>query len=964
MATTFGPERPVDTMPIIDDATAHHLPLPLSVEDTSTSHSNITTPQPSPRNLPLPNPPFVFPARPSSASAPSSYSRATGRRPRSAIETQERPFGMGIEIDRTFKSPPLPDFSFNPGASLPAENPALLSPPLSPQSPRLIPSPSRPPASHGHRRGGSEFVGGHLRAGEAIQVMSTSPTKPESGFASPTFQPPPVTRRGHAHRRSAAISSHDLTLILQPSSTNAALRGSSAPTSPAEFDRGHSPALLVLEKTLKPVESEPILKKPGTPDNSPLEASSPNETTPQPAKPVPRARVGFSDTLEFIPRPLSLVSSDTSSTMTARPGHSVSGSISSIISLTTSTIAERELIAPLSPASSRKKIDSRPSTASAVLERTQSIQSVELSNSSPRRRNSIPTLISIPDSSAAGPAAPSPSKVPKRWSFFGFDSFTGANSPVRSRPASSSSTESAIKLSDSGSSSEHIPDTTLDDTHTCEPAQKKNSRKPKSKKKVKNWAGSILTRKPKQRSKKNKNGPQRSPTPPSPGAEPKEPTADEVNTPIEPVTPTVTVTESTSPPRHAESRQQPLQRPVSAPEDDSSYPMIDLDAALGPFNTPLPNNPEWEAAQKAAGHCKRQLHSAQGLKGFSGPGMHYHRRAESAPEMVPFEGGRFGIHRFGSSSTMADVFEEDEEDDSDSKKDSSDSDDAEEQVVEKAENQPVEDIGIDATPPTNSVPDASPPAANDSPILPNAIRRIGSDLSHSDRGRPTASMKSERSTTSLRDDVIAETTCGVEFRTTSMFQDNYEMSQSTQPSRRALACRDLAPVDVSPLHVLNATHAPISPYSMSHASSFPSPRSPMSYDAQRISTAPSSVNDENNFQSLLMGEPGPEVRISVDDIPSLTSSNSTMTRDSTFIPNAQPTFREQRPASVSSAAFGRRRSSLASLSRLISSSHGERSKLSMEVSFDTESEKRPKASKAKRLSRMMQFWKSKESASH
>jgi hypothetical protein len=137
----------------------------------------------------------------------------------------------------------------------------------------------------------------------------------------------------------------------------------------------------------------------------------------------------------------------------------------------------------------------------------------------------------------------------------------------------------------------------------------------------------------------------------------------------------------------------------------------------------------------------------------------------------------------------------------------------------------------------------------------------------------------------------------------------------------------------------------------------------MSVEVQRISTAPSSVADENNFQSLLlMGEPGPEVRISVDyDIPSLTSSNSTMTRESMFLPSqrmSQPILREPRPVSVSSAAFGRRRSSLASLSRLISSSHGERSKLSMEVTLDNEStHKKSKSSRTKRLSRMMQFWK-------
>ena len=115
-----------------------------------------------------------------------------------------------------------------------------------------------------------------------------------------------------------------------------------------------------------------------------------------------------------------------------------------------------------------------------------------------------------------------------------------------------------------------------------------------------------------------------------------------------------------------------------------------------------------------------------------------------------------------------------------------------------------------------------------------------------------------------------------------------------------------------------------------------------------------------------MGEPGPELRMSVDihDVPSLTSSNSTMTRDSNFLPMAQqPQFREgQRSASFSAAAT-RKRSSMASLSRLISSSHGEKSKLSLEVRAPSmDSERKEKTSKGKRISRLMQFWKPKESS--
>jgi len=189
-----------------------------------------------------------------------------------------------------------------------------------------------------------------------------------------------------------------------------------------------------------------------------------------------------------------------------------------------------------------------------------------------------------------------------------------------------------------------------------------------------------------------------------------------------------------------------------------------------------------------------------------------------------------------------------------------------------------------------------------------------------------------------------------------------DTSDSLTPSpRQALKGKDMEPVDVSPFHLPTPSLVPVSPYSTGQSSAFSSPRSPMSYeDGNRISTAPSSVT-EDIFQSLLMGEPGPEVRLSMD-IPSLTSSNSTMTRESIFAQTcqhlSQPPVPGERPASFSSP-FGRRRS-LASIGRLISSSHGERSKLSIEVSLEAEGKESSKISKGKRLSRLMQFWRPKE----
>ena len=953
MAATAGPDTMICASTDSYDGTAPNQ-LANAEHTMSSQSTSLASPLASPKSsVPPPNPPFVFPTRPSSASAPSSFSRATGRRPRSAIETHTPASVAALDSDKYKpRSPALPAFSFNPGASVSpaggAEN-AFLSPPQSPSvptSPRTIPA--RP--GHGHRRGASEFVGGSIRSGEAITVLSSSPTKSESGMASPLLQPvKPTQRRGHAHRRSAAISSHDLASIILPS-PGQQLRGSSAPNSPALLDRPHRHDFPVPE--VSPAQSEPIISAASYVIRSATEgAVLPVVELDQRPRPVTRNRVGFSDTLEFIPRPLSLVSSDTSSTMTARPGHSVSGSISSIISVTN---LDRDPSSHVSLASSRAPIDSRPSTAGAILERIPTAQEPEQPPSSPRRRGSIPTLGPLPPPTPVSDTTPSPNKIGKKWSFFGLDPFV-ASSPTRSRPVSSSSSE----LRQGPSASTETPVAKVADLSLKEfksdlaglkPLTKKRSKKQRN---VKGW--SILSRKPKARHSKQK---KRAPTPP-PLRLPLENAIGSGDMHVEPEpvmpTPTLLVTESNGNGEHD------TWAVPSVPDEDLSYPMIDLDAALGPFNTPLPTNPEWEAAQRAGGLTKKQLHSAAGMSRFTGPGMHYHhRRTESAPELAPMDGGRFGFPRFGSSSTMADVFEEDEEEVEGESTEKSTG-----QSTPVVEQGPVETSKTAAT--LVSAGDNSP-VANIATLREDCISehsdstRSSSEIGESDKRPGSAKTRSSRSVASLREECVAEEN----FASRDVGRTDGGRSMDCSPTAspaHAIRTKELALVELAPLNLPSGSLPPISPYSMTQSSSFPSPRSPMSYDAHRISTAPSSIT-EDNFQSLLLGEPGPEVRISVDDIPSLTSSNSTMTRESIFANNPQarqPPFNEQpRPASFTGTAFGRRRSSLASLSRLISSSHGERSKLSMEVTMDNEPEKKTKTSKTKRLSRMVQFWKSKE----
>ncbi|KAG6363425.1 hypothetical protein INS49_008524 [Diaporthe citri] len=941
MATTIGPDMP-------HDGRVHnprHLSIPIHGGNLVLGDP-LDTPELSPRShAPPPNPPFVFPPRPMSASAPSSYSRATGRRPRSAIEPGLAALSANSSDDTPSQgSSALPAFSFNPGASL-ASTTATLLPAhdcLTAPSPQQSPRPS--PARGTHRRGGSEFVGGEYRSGNArMEVLSSSPTKSGSATTSPQLRPVEPTRRGpahrHAHRRSAAMSSHDLSSITGlnlPKNSSDVSRGSSAPSSPSgpELNKHFSFPILRPDDITQEAEDTVGGNRPQSAGLDPTQGFPRLAAAPTQRKSFSRARVGFSDTLEFIPRPLSLVSSDTSSTVTVRP-------------------EKDESLAPLEATPSQvAESESRPSTAGPVLESTPTSPQEGASRTGPKRRGSLPLLSGIPLPSPDNSASPdpSPTKIAKRWSFFGLDQFSGSHSPSKSRPVSLNSCE--VSRTDLPLS---IP---YEEVATAEGAAPRASKKSsKKQKKVKTWAGSILTKRPKGRRSKSKKASRRGPTPPPsrPGYEDEEDTAsDSADTKSEPSMPTVMIEELDQDQEGTEAWKPP--RPVT--EEDTSYPVIDLDAALGPFNTPLPRNPEWEAAQKAGGLAKRQLHSAAGLSRFTGPGMHYahHQRAQSSPEMPPFEFRR-GIHRFGSSSTMADVFEEEEE------------------YYEDSDNS-----GSSTPQPESTGPkDSETSSVSGFFSARSSAERLGADGRSSDaslvakrkasdpedgRSQRTASMKSRTSLSSLQEQVIEEEPPALptQFRTVE-FGRPAQIKAPDSPMSSPVSPR--APMDgSSSSHTTSSSLAPVSPYSsVTQSSSFPSPRSPVSCDANIISTAPSSVTDDS-FQSLLMGEPGPEVRKSMD-VPSISSSHSNQPRDSLFAQQAaymnRPPAPGERPASFSAMAFGGRRGSLASLGRLISSSHGERSKLSTEV-FSGESEKKLKGSKSRRFSKMMQFWKPKENA--
>lgn len=180
----------------------------------------------------VPNPHFVFPMR---AEDPPRLESPAAMNPSSrpvSLPPARRGVGAGSGQRRSASA--LPAFSFNPSGTSNTST-HTVTPPDSPLPPTMPVTPSR---GVGHRRGGSEFIGGDGKAGGA-GLRSSSPTKGEGVLPAPTSEVkfgPPASRRGHAHRRSGAVSCHDLSNILQPKDANTMRQAGSAPVTPLKDD--------------------------------------------------------------------------------------------------------------------------------------------------------------------------------------------------------------------------------------------------------------------------------------------------------------------------------------------------------------------------------------------------------------------------------------------------------------------------------------------------------------------------------------------------------------------------------------------------------------------------------------------------------------------------------------------------------------------------------------------------------
>ena len=859
----------------------------------------------------VPNPDFSFPMR--GPDTLSTNSTPTKPRPMSMQYPAARRGSMPHARQKSVNA--LPAFSFNPAGNAPpppAETSPQTSPLLSPTTP------AKP--MHGHRRGGSELIGGSARTGATL--LSSSPTK--DGNLSPptttTLQPgPPAGRRGHAHRRSAAISSHDLSAIMNPpvpAVPPMPSRTGSAPSTPAEnlneFKFGHS-----VNKSM----SQPCLRN----------STSDDESTP---RPLSRARVGFSDKVEYI-RPLSTISSETEAS-TLR-GHSTTNSLSSIIGSNTVSPPFTRSGTPTLPT---VEDESRPGTAGAVLDKILSNPLIE--DASERKRP-----MSAGRSRSAGPSPTSSDMPAKKRGFFRLESRNSDKSGHRRLPTSISDPALTTTFNSS-------PLASPMDSEPVEDAKKskKSSHRPR---KVKSWANSIIPRK----SKHNKKSKRRASKPEQPDvvAEDEDTdSSDELDFHFSPNFADDTSVTIVSPTADTVSRPtintdfaswQPRQ--LKRVDSDVMSPIIDMDAALGPFNTPNGTNSR-EQRRGFSAH-RRAMHSASGF-------APNHRRTESAPELVPFE---FRPSAATSTSPMADVFEEEEpeEEKPESKNVSTPTSVAEEpkkvdepkiQIVETDSRQdgPAinwnfnDGLGLKtgAEPRHSSIPEE--------PLSPHAVPQFV----------PSASCSQV--------EVVEDYE---EPRTSSL---THSSDSTVTPQSTLEEFKEHQPTMAVPAPL--AQQSLMTPNTVTSSFSSPDYRSSqISFDTPRVGTAASSIIDYPVMPSPRFGEPGPEMRISSDDVPSLTSSRSTMTSNlqGTF-PLPAPRRPGDRSASLCSApseveSRRRKRSSIASLSRLINGSYGsERSKLSIE--------QRPQSAylapivqdskkKTRRLSKL-KFWKSsKDSAS-
>ncbi|KAJ5359554.1 uncharacterized protein N7496_011967 [Penicillium cataractarum] len=849
---------------------------------------------------PLPNPPFVFPAR--DPEAPEPQPETTKRR----------------------TPPALPAFSFNPGAG------SSLQPPTAP-----IPRPG------GHRRRHSEFVGGDQLvapgAGEPADKREepTTPTQPSAPSGPPPGRGP--GRRHHAHRRSAAISGVDLNAINKALTTPAA----SAPTTPGD-------------RTFDDNSSRPIS----------YSATSLGRPTPPASPRFPRCLRSRLFRLRFIsspPQAVTMAISDAPPQQCLKFGQ----------------YDQHELPVPVAratPPSHRSK--PRPKTADASL-------AFDIFQS-----KDVPQVPSVKRSKSTGH-----SRSKKSRSTGNLD----ATLAIHASDDAHSTDTSRPSYSDDGS---EMSDTD-NETDAC-PSKKSRSKHTKKQKRIRSWAGGILARgkgkrhgkgeteekhekheKHEKREKHDKHEKKAKPAALTP------PTLTRTNSEVGSVlevdfdnddvvvlrTPTntdapVSATErakdeSPMPAPSLETSWKPrsfYEQNVQGQDDVLSSPIIDLDAALGPFNTPGDNRQSRNTPSKF--YLATQRMYSGGRRGeFVGPEMRYHRRTESAPVMPPFDRSALSAIRLTGTSAMEtpDVFYEEDEDaflaaNQSPRNELASSAPVESAIAIQSSSSDEDETSVkseDTTDTLTKAPEPSSPKPTGLGIQADEESTIQKEApAVSDERAAVDAMRTTRNPFA-----------GPPRSPVEILKSEENVSKVLGPPSPDVSPRFLA-IDKRPATSPQELIPGIPPFSLSAGVS-PSDSSSPSPDAPRFNDRTFS---SHSYQHL----PSDYPYASVEDVPSLTSSASTMTGtmhrfSATFFPRAR--LSTDRAASFSAAVNRRssqanasKRSSLASLSKLVGGPHSERSKLYQEEKPPGDA---PEKSKKKRhLTRLMHFWKVKDKEKH
>lgn len=863
----------------------------------------------------LPNPQFVFPLQ-----SPDSPTTTPAKRPVS-LSINPTPSPRQHAHQRKSVST-LPTFTFNA-----TDTTGLTSGSASSTSAGQI-SPTTPSRAMRHRRGASEYVGGNGRFG-APDLVSTSPAKnneANSMLALNTLSPSgsPAKRRGHAHRRSGAVSAHEI------------------PTISPSRDATMAKANMAMPSSSQALINDAIF-------------GAPDVLTEQESAQV-RPRVGFSDSVTIIPRPLSTISSETDSTMSTPTGHSMTNSISSMSFGTASPSPARHGRSSLSQ-SITPADESIPSMRSSP-ELSKSLDKeghwLKGDDERPLSDSAAMPRISLEDGSSI------PQLTYRKIQFSGLDR-------RRSEPSISLGVPQQAKVS---SLSLQEPA----ESRSGEVATKRTSsmERKSSVKRVKAWASSVMNRKEKP-SKRAKS--MDLPSLPAmksdvgSGDASAFATTPEVEADLDEFfsqdpfnEPGQIAEQSIMSPRFEFSPTISHGSSSRAFQDlDDSTPVLDLDMAL----EPLENFSSSLDGRSSSFGGRRQLHSARMQRDFMGaPLGGYHQRALSAPALAPFEYS--GRSSSPSQSPMADVFEEEEEEDEVYVTPFQEQKDFELHRTEQEEGRAGSQAVDDATDHGRSPKSKN---VDDGLGIQRGLVAPAKTLS-----TPVTSTHLSTPPMSRRPSAMIEESVTQESSPIEIVEDYEEprASSTTKSSDSSETPTLLADSSGIIISLPSTQPSPMTPTTYA-ASTFSSPdlaRRQGSFDTSRLGTSASSITDNRTMSSFATGEPGPELRMSQDDVPSLTSSRSTMIstmqQRKDFSDRSSSIVSSGRQASIPDVATERRRkrSSIQSLSKLVGAPFGDsKSRQHAEAKSQTSTEPSPpreiKQKKEHRLSRLM-FWKHKQ----